>query len=122
MAVKVNNKGKWLGRVDLKTGLIEINKKRHKGNRREMLDTIVHEKLHLRHKNMKEKNIKRLTTKKIENMSYDEKQKHLAKVRMGKINKRVGDIKRMIKYKVEPKETQEPQKLTLRDVAIRGLV
>jgi hypothetical protein len=66
--VKVDNKMKWFGEEDDKKKLIRINKKKSlkKGGKKELLDTWLHEKAHVLHPKMKEKNIIRTLRKKME--------------------------------------------------------
>ena len=48
-----------LGRVDMETGKIEINRKAHK-TKKSLINTIEHEKLHLKHPTMSEKKISKI--------------------------------------------------------------
>ncbi len=98
----VNNKEKGFGSYDEKKNLITINRKRHKGNKAEMLDTLVHEKVHAKHKKMKEGSVRKATAKMIANMSPEQKRQHLAKLRMGAINKKADALKK--KYKMSATE------------------
>lgn len=62
--IKVNNKLNAFGQEDDQTGTIEINKKKHKGDKQELADTILHEITHAKHPKMKEKNVYKSTPKK----------------------------------------------------------
>ena len=66
--IKINNKMKWLGTAEKdksskKFGLIEINKKKHKGDKAELASTIKHEIMHIKHPNMTEAEIYKKTRK-----------------------------------------------------------
>ncbi len=98
LKIKVNNKEKGFGSFDEGKNLITINKKRHKGNKAELLDTIVHETMHAKHRKMKERTVRKVTAAMIEKMSPEEKRKHLAKVKMKALNYKSGALKR--KYKM----------------------
>jgi hypothetical protein len=67
------------GNVDLRTGLITVNKKKN-GKPGELLDTLVHEKMHLLHQKMKENKIRKLTDKAKKKMSAKSKRKLLNKI------------------------------------------
>ena len=98
----INNKIKGYGQMDTKTNLIEINKKKHKGDRRELADTIKHEWLHVKHPKMHEK----MVYKKTGEISRAEQDKLIAKLRMKKLNYKSGAIKR--KLKIHAGEKTEP--------------
>lgn len=73
----VDNKLNCFGEIDDRKKIIRINKKKNKkAGRGELLDSIVHEECHLHHPRMKEKNIKKLTTKIISNLSRKEKKRY----------------------------------------------
>ncbi len=55
-ALKVDNKMRWLGETDEK-GNIKINKKKHKGDKKELASTVKHELLHRKHPKMLEKTV-----------------------------------------------------------------
>lgn len=60
--IKVNNKlrdklGTLYGETDTDTGKIQINKKAHKGDKKELASTVKHEMLHAKHPKMLEKNV-----------------------------------------------------------------
>lgn len=114
---------KAFGRMDTKTNVIEINRKKHKGDKRELADTIKHELMHIKHPKASEKQVQKMAG----NVSQAEKDKLVAKIRMKKLNYKTGAIKR--KLKMNPTDNFEPgslirksNELSKRDVAIRGLV
>lgn len=100
--VVVNNHMKAYGQMDPKTNVVEINKKKHKGDKTELADTIHHELLHVKHPNMKEREVKDKATREVDQMSQSEKDRLIAKVRMKGINQRRGALKR--KYKMSASE------------------
>ena len=53
--IVINNKIRAYGTEDDKTGVIEINKKKHKGDKAELRDTIAHELYHFKHPKATEK-------------------------------------------------------------------
>jgi len=59
LKVVTNNKMKAYGSYDPKTNVIEINKKKHKGDQAELADTINHEMLHAKHPDMSEREVKK---------------------------------------------------------------
>ncbi len=89
---KVDNKMKLFGQANLDTGEIKINKKKNKAaGKGELLDTIVHEKLHIKHPKMSEKNIRKKTPIVLKKLSKKSKQQLFNKLNspMPKIKKRV---------------------------------
>ncbi len=100
--IVVNNKIKAYGQTDTKTNLIEINKKKHHGDKRQLADTIKHEIYHTKHPKAHEKTVYKKTGH-IENMSSQEQNKYLAKLRMKGINQKVGAVKRKFKLKGQAK-------------------
>jgi hypothetical protein len=72
----VSNSMRSFGEVDMKKRTVRINKAKHRGSPGELLDTIVHEKSHIAHPKMKEKNIRKHTARVIHKMSRQNKQKH----------------------------------------------
>jgi predicted SprT family Zn-dependent metalloprotease len=67
---EVNNKLKGVyGVTDFQKREIQINKKLHKKDGESMIDTIVHEEMHMKHPRMKEKTVRKLTPKKVKKMS-----------------------------------------------------
>lgn len=97
--VIVNNKIKGFGQMNTKTNLIEVNKKKHKGDKAQLADTIKHELMHVKHPQMKEKQIQ----KKADIHSYAEQQRMVAKLRNKKSNYKGGAIKRKLKIKAGEK-------------------
>ena len=83
----VDNKLKGAyGETDLSTGTIRINKKRHKSKRAQrinknkdgtekMIDTMVHENLHLAHPKMHERTVRKETKRKLAKMTPKQKKK-----------------------------------------------
>lgn len=106
MKVVVNNKIKAYGQVDVskkkrkKLTIIEVNKKKHKGNKAELADTIKHEMEHVKHPNASEKTIHASTPA---HMSQAEQDRLVAKLRMKKLNYKSGAAKR--RFKMGPKQT-----------------
>ncbi len=79
---KVNNKTKDFGNVNLDTKVITINKKRHKtAGKGELMDTMVHEMMHLKKPEASEMKIKKATTKKIKTMSRKSKSRLMSKLK-----------------------------------------
>ncbi len=73
---KVDNKMRTFGSVDLRTREVKINKSKKKNSRGEILDTIVHEKMHIRHPGMYERTIRKQTARQVAKMSRSQKQRH----------------------------------------------
>lgn len=96
--IKINNKMRAYGQTDTNTGVIEINRKKHKGDKKQLADTIKHEMYHVKHPKATEKQTYK-NTGKLENMSKAEQDKLIAKLRMKKINHQTGAIKRKLKLK-----------------------
>ena len=59
--IRVNNKIRSYGTFDEKTGLIEINKNKHKGDKEELANTLKHELYHKQHPQATEKETYRKT-------------------------------------------------------------
>ena len=125
--VVVNNKLKGsLGETDMKTKRIEINVKKHKGDKAELASTIKHELTHVKHPKMTEREVYKKTAK--TKIDPEEQRRLLAKLRMGKIEQRVGIIKKKLDMKsgpVEPGALYERARQLQSEkakVAIRGLV
>jgi hypothetical protein len=99
----VNNNIKAFGQMDPKTNVVEINKKKHKGDKRQLADTIKHELLHVKHPKMTEKAVYKKTAPEL---SQAEQDKLIAKLRMKKLNYKMGAAKRKFKLqgKVAPGE------------------
>lgn len=94
--IVVNNKLKGgLGAMNPKNNRIEINVKKHKGDRAELASTIKHEMLHVKHPNMTEKQVYKKSAK--TKLSPAEQSKMVAKLRMKKINYKSGAVKRKFK-------------------------
>ena len=73
---KVDNRMRAFGDTDLETGVIRINKKKNKkAGKGELIDTIVHEEMHLAHPKMHEKTIKRKTKAKVKKLSNKRKRR-----------------------------------------------
>lgn len=127
-SIIVKNHLKEFGNYNERTRRIEINVKKHKGDRAQLADTIDHELNHVKHPRASERWIRKKTHRDDMKMSYEDKNRLLAKIRMKKLNYRVGVIKR--KYKMDPANVEpgamirkaNESKLSRRDIAIRGLV
>jgi len=90
------------GSADTKTGAVHINVKKHKGDKKQLADSIKHEIYHVKHPKASEKaTIK--NTGKLENISRQEQDRLIAKLRMKKINYKQGATKRKLKMKGETK-------------------
>jgi len=74
---KVNNKLRGFGETDFERRKITVNKKKNKkqGSRGELINTIVHEDLHLKRPKAKEKTIRTVADVKVKRMSKKEKEK-----------------------------------------------
>lgn len=97
---RIHNKSRDFGSYDESKDLILINKKRNKkAGKGELLDSIVHESLHAKHKKMSERDVRRKTAKMIANMSPNEKAKYYAKLKTKALNYKTGALKR--KYKMD---------------------
>jgi hypothetical protein len=123
--IVINNKLKAFGQTDTKTKLIEINKKKHKGDKKQLADTVKHEIFHAKHPKATEKT----TYKKTDIHSKKEEMKFLAKlknVKRKKLNYKKGALKRKFKMKsfepVEPGSFIRKSQDLKRQVSIRGLV
>jgi len=64
--VKIDNKMKWYGTTDDKKKVVIINKKKSlkHGGETELKDTILHEKTHILHPHMYERNVEKEVEKK----------------------------------------------------------
>lgn len=88
---KNDPKLKAYGETDYDKRTIRINKQRHKkkfkrtnpnkDGSENLLDTIIHEDLHRKHPNMREKNVKKLAKAMKSKMSKKQKAKHYAKLK-----------------------------------------
>lgn len=93
---------KSYGQTDTSTNVVEINRKKHKGDKKQLADTIKHELYHVKHPKATEKATYK-NTGKLENMSKAEQDRLIAKLRMKKINHKMGAVKRKFKVKGEAK-------------------
>lgn len=101
--IGVNNKLKGaLGQMDPDTNVIEINVKKHKGDRAELASTIKHEMMHVQHPKMTEKEVYKKTAK--TKISPMEQNKLISKLRNKKLNYSGGALKR--KFKMGRAETK----------------
>ena len=55
--IVINNHIRAFGQTDDKTGVVEINRKKHKGDRQELANTVKHELMHVHHPKMHEKTV-----------------------------------------------------------------
>jgi hypothetical protein len=118
-------------------GKIKINIKKHKGDKAELADTLVHEIYHAKHPKATEKVTYKVTKRAMKEMSYAEKEKLVAKVRnkknhysqgafkrkfkMGRVHLKVGDlISRMNESR--PSDKKINSKPSLRRIAIDGMI
>ena len=90
--IVVNNKLKEFGNEE--NGRIEINVRKHKGDKAQLADTLHHELMHRAHPKMSEKKVYKKTAIDMSKMSYAEKAKLVAKMRMKKLNYKGGAIRR----------------------------
>ncbi len=103
--IVVNNKLKGaLGSSEFKkgnipTGKIEINVKKHNGDRAELASTIKHEMMHVKNPKMTEKEVYKRTAK--TKIPPQEQSKLISKLQTGVSNHKLGAMKR--KYKVDGK-------------------
>lgn len=128
--IKINNKMRAYGSYDEKTRTLEVNKKKHKGDKKELADTVKHELLHVKHPKMTEKMTYKKTKAAVKKMSVAEQDALVAKLRHKKLNYKTGAIKR--KYKIKASDKVEPGSLITKlnesklsrteRVAISGLV
>lgn len=96
---------KSYGTYEDKTGILEINKKKHKGDISEEADSLKHELYHRAHPKATEKKTYAITKQAMKEMTYAEKEKLAAKVRNKKNHYSQGALKRKFKMKpgkVEP--------------------
>ena len=100
--IKINNKMKAFGQTDINTGVVEINKKKHKKDKKQLADTIKHELYHVKHPKATEKETYK-NTGKLENMPLSEQNSLIAKLRHKKMNYKTGALKRKLKMKGEVK-------------------
>lgn len=100
--IVVNNHIKAYGQTDTDTGVVEINKKKHRGDKRQLTDTIKHEIFHVKHPQATEKQTYKATGK-LSDITPQEEQHYLSKLRMKKINYKVGVVKRKLHLKGDTK-------------------
>ena len=84
-------------------GKIKINVAKHKGDKKELADTVFHESYHAKHPKATEKKTYKVTRKAMKTMPLSEKDKLVAKVKG--IHQKQGALKRKFKMgcgKVEP--------------------
>ena len=105
--IVVNNKIKAYGQTDTRTKLIEINRKKHKGNKKELADTIKHEITHIQHPKWTEKKVAN-STPELKDQSKSLEEKMLAKLKDAKKsrNYKKGALKR--KFHMKSDEKIEP--------------
>lgn len=136
LKIKVNNKLREYGNEQ--GGKIEINVRKHRGDKAELADTIIHEMNHAKSPRASEKKIQQKTKIDMSKMSYAEKENLAKKLRHKSINYKLGAAKRRFKItssdKVEPGDlikrfkTQEPktnsnsQGISREKLSIMGLV
>ena len=116
-------------------GKIKINVRKHKGDKKELADTIVHESYHAKHPKATEKTTYKVTRKVMKNMPVSEQDKLVARVKanhyksgalkrkfkMGRVHHKAGDfITRMNESKSSEKQTNS--KPSLRRIAIDGMI
>jgi len=98
--INLDRKGKKVGKK-LK---VEINVKAHKGDKKELASSIKHELTHAKYPKMSEKEVYKRTRK--TKITPQEQTNLLSKLRMAKINNKIGAIKR--KLKIGRKDRVEP--------------
>lgn len=96
--IVINNKIKAFGQTDTKIGRIEINRKKHKGDRSQLADTIKHELYHVKHPKAHEKTVYKKTPA-IGSMSKSEEDNLISKLRNKSLNYKVGIAKKKLKLK-----------------------
>lgn len=103
--IGVNNKMKGaLGRMDPNTNRIEINVRKHKGDKAELASTIKHEIMHVKHPKMTEKEVYKRTAK--TKIPEGEQKQLLSKLRNKKLNYKTGVLRR--KFKMKSSEPVSP--------------
>ncbi len=79
---KTDNKLKGsYGETDLDNKVVKVNKRLHKKDGESLLDTIVHERMHLKHPKMHERTVRKLTPKKVKTLSKKARKNLYAKFR-----------------------------------------
>lgn len=73
----VDNKMRWQGDTDLEKKVVRVNKKKSKkkSGRGGVIDTIVHEEMHVTHPKMHEKTVYKKTKKKVKRLTPKQKKK-----------------------------------------------
>lgn len=105
---------------------VRAHKKKGKLDKAELASTIKHELMHVKHPKMTEKQVYKRTAK--TKIPYGEQQKLLAKLRHTKLNRKIGATKRKLKMKRSENAPgalitkANSQKLSQKDLAIRGLI
>lgn len=94
-SIVINNRLKEFGNEE--GGRIQINVKKHRGDKAELADTIFHERYHAKHPKATEKETYKKTHKAMKEMSYAEKEKLVAKVRTKSNHYKQGVLKRKFK-------------------------
>lgn len=96
--ISVNNKLKGaLGQMDPKTNEIQINVKKHKGDKAELASTIKHELMHVKKPKATEKEVYKATRK--TKIPPAEQSKLISKLRHKRLNYKLGAVKRKLKFK-----------------------
>jgi len=122
----VNNRLKGsFGAMNPRTNRIEINVKKHKGDKAELASTVKHEMMHVTHPKMTEKQVYKRTAK--TKIPFAEQQKLLAKLRNKKLNYKMGATKRKLKMgriSTKPGELINKAKSMTRprNIAMAGMV
>jgi len=116
-------------------GKIKINVSKHKGDKKELADTVFHESYHAKHPKATEKVTYKVTRKAMKNMPESEQDKLVSRVKgvhyregalkrkfkMGRVHHKAGDfITRMNESKSSSKQTNS--KPSLRRIAVDGMV
>jgi hypothetical protein len=78
---KKDNKMHGYGEVNYDKREVRINKSKHKNPPGEILDSIVHEKTHILHPKMHEKNVRKVASRQVTHMSRSQKQRHYSLVK-----------------------------------------
>ncbi len=94
--------GTKMGDSDMKTGVVRINVRAHKKDKRDLASTIKHELLHVKHPKMTEKQAYKRSKK--TSIGPEEQSKLLAKLKRKSVNYKVGVLKR--KYKLGRGDTK----------------
>lgn len=133
----VNNNMKAFGQMNPKTNKVEINVKKHKGDKTELANSIHHELLHVKHPNMSEKDVANKADTETLQMTPAQKSALVAKIRGKKLHYKQGAMKRKFKLgrmeakpgtfidqmNIKKKEFKSNNRsLSQKQVAIRGLI